>query len=63
MAGQAYNFLKNQPGVNLYAGFFIKSFHMSKESIGCEISIQNIWKIFGNNNKDALDAIQMIKTS
>ena len=31
---------------------------MSKESIGCEISIQNIWKIFGNNNKDALDAIQ-----
>ncbi len=31
---------------------------MSKESIGCEISIQNIWKIFGNNNKEALDAIQ-----
>ena len=31
---------------------------MSKESIGCEISIKNIWKIFGNNNKDALDAIQ-----
>ena len=31
---------------------------MSKESIGCEINIQNIWKIFGNNNPDALDAIQ-----
>ena len=31
---------------------------MSKESIGCEINIQNVWKIFGNNNSDALDAIQ-----
>ena len=31
---------------------------MSKESIGCEINIQNVWKVFGNNNKDALDAIQ-----
>ena len=31
---------------------------MSKESVGCEIKIENVWKVFGNTDKDALDAIQ-----
>ncbi|WP_440909748.1 quaternary amine ABC transporter ATP-binding protein [Candidatus Pelagibacter sp.] len=31
---------------------------MSKETVGCEIKIENVWKVFGNTNKDALDAIQ-----
>ena len=31
---------------------------MSKETVGCEIKIENVWKVFGNTDKDALDAIQ-----
>ena len=31
---------------------------MSSESLGCDIQIKNIWKIFGNTSKEALDAIQ-----
>ena len=31
---------------------------MSKETSGCEIKIENVWKVFGNTDKDALDAIQ-----
>ncbi|WP_440932240.1 quaternary amine ABC transporter ATP-binding protein [Candidatus Pelagibacter sp.] len=31
---------------------------MSKETVGCEIKIENVWKVFGNTHKDALDAIQ-----
>ena len=31
---------------------------MSKETAGCEIKIENVWKVFGNTDKDALDAIQ-----
>ena len=36
---------------------------MSTESLGSDIKIQNIWKIFGNNSKEALDAIQNKKIS
>jgi glycine betaine/proline transport system ATP-binding protein len=31
---------------------------MSKETVGCEIKIENVWKVFGNTDKEALDAIQ-----
>jgi len=31
---------------------------MSSESLGCDIQIKNIWKIFGNTSNEALDAIQ-----
>jgi len=31
---------------------------MSSQSLGCDIQIKNIWKIFGNTSNEALDAIQ-----
>jgi len=36
---------------------------MSSESLGCDIQIKNIWKIFGNTSNEALDAIQNQKIS
>ena len=58
MVGQVYNFKTNLRPGSLTAGFFIYNFLMSKETVGCEIKIENVWKVFGNTDKDALDAIQ-----
>ena len=31
---------------------------MSSQSVGCDIQIKNVWKVFGNTSNEALDAIQ-----
>ena len=36
---------------------------MSSQSLGCDIQIKNIWKVFGNTSVEALDAIQNQKIS
>ena len=36
---------------------------MSSESSGCDIQIRNVWKVFGNTSKEALNAIQNQKIS
>ncbi|MEK9786731.1 MAG: glycine betaine/L-proline ABC transporter ATP-binding protein [Candidatus Pelagibacter sp.] len=36
---------------------------MSSQSLGCDIQIKNIWKVFGNTSAEALDAIQNQKIS
>tara|TARA_B100000029_G_scaffold495825_1_gene561278 strand:+ start:752 stop:1816 length:1065 start_codon:yes stop_codon:yes gene_type:complete len=36
---------------------------MSSDSLGCDIQIKNVWKVFGNTSKEALDAIQNRKIS
>ena len=36
---------------------------MSSQSLGCDIQIKNVWKVFGNTSAEALDAIQNQKIS
>jgi glycine betaine/proline transport system ATP-binding protein len=36
---------------------------MSSQSLGCDIQIKNVWKVFGNTSAEALDAIQNKKIS
>ena len=36
---------------------------MSSKSLGCDIQIKNVWKVFGNTSAEALDAIQNQKIS
>jgi glycine betaine/proline transport system ATP-binding protein len=36
---------------------------MSSQSLGCDIQIKNVWKVFGNTSVEALDAIQNQKIS
>ena len=36
---------------------------MSSQSLGCDIQIKNVWKVFGNTSAEALNAIQNQKIS